>query len=265
MTKKLLELNERTKQAESIKDRFLSLIKNEFNNPISSLLNIAEILANKKNQDRFDAIVTMLNSELLNLDFQLKNIFSAIEIEEGLIASHYARINFRSIFDEVVTIFRYIVSDKKLSVVLTTCDDTDFISDSNKVFIMLLNLISNACEYAFVESKIAVRLTRRESDYAISVENAGEAIKAQYANQVFSRFTKLEQSKTRTSFGLGLGLSIVRGFAESMEGSVGFTSVEGDTIFTISLPFVQSEEATGSGVGGNEFFFDDADGKTMEL
>jgi phosphopantetheinyl transferase (holo-ACP synthase) len=48
MTKKLLDMNEKTKEAEATKSKFLSLIKNEFNNPISTLLSLSKKIVEKK-------------------------------------------------------------------------------------------------------------------------------------------------------------------------------------------------------------------------
>lgn len=47
MTKKLLKMNDKYKHAQDVKSRFLSLIKNEFNNPMSSLLNISNLILKK--------------------------------------------------------------------------------------------------------------------------------------------------------------------------------------------------------------------------
>jgi len=40
LTKKLLEMNEKSKNIQEVKSQILSLVKNEFNNPLSSLENI---------------------------------------------------------------------------------------------------------------------------------------------------------------------------------------------------------------------------------
>ncbi|MGE4295246.1 MAG: sensor histidine kinase [Campylobacterales bacterium] len=257
MTKKLLELNERTKEAEAIKSQFLSLIKNEFNNPISSLLNLASLLALKKHPERFDEIANMLNMELLRLDFQLKNIFAATEIEAGEIANDYSRIKFTSIYEEVISGFRYLIADKRLTVNLAKCEDEGFIGDANKLYLILLNLISNACEFSYPDSKVSVALKKETAGYLITVEDAGEGIGVEFANEVYNRFTKFSSGKTRAHAGLGLGLSVVRGLVESLDGDVTFESQEGYTIFKVTLPAVSAEVAESASEGGNEFMFED--------
>jgi len=120
---KLLELNEKTKHAEAIKSQFLSLIKNEFNNPISSLLNLSHSVVTGKHLDKIRSISEMMEMELLRLDFQLKNIFAATEIEAGETANHFSLVNFRTVFDDAMASFPYLVEEKKLQVTLESLSD----------------------------------------------------------------------------------------------------------------------------------------------
>jgi signal transduction histidine kinase len=265
MTKKLLELNERTKQAESIKSQFLSLIKNEFNNPISSLLNLANMITARKHPDKFEQMSAMLHMELLRLDFQLKNIFSATEIEAGEIGSDYSTINFRSIYEDVLTSFKYLITEKNLTVALDRCEDEGFVSDAHKVYMILLNLVSNACEFSYPDAKVGVSLKKIEAGYRISVEDTGEGVDVKYINEIYNRFTKFSSGKTRAHAGLGLGLSVARGLAEALDGEIFAESEEGYTLFCVDLPEVDSA-GVGASEGGNEFLFDDfGDDDAVEL
>lgn len=265
MTKKLLEMNEKTKEAEKIKSQFLSLIKNEFNNPISSLLNLANLLSSKKHPEKFDEIANMINLELLRLDFQLKDIFAATEIEAGEIANDLSIVNFKSIFEEVLNSFKYLISDKRLTVDLKKCDDGEFVSDANKIYLILLNLISNACEFSYPDSKVSVALVRSEENYLISVEDSGEGINVEHAKEIYHRFTKFTSGKTRAHAGLGLGLSVVRALVEALDGEITFDSEEGYTIFRVVLPIISLDAAKSSSQGGNEFLFDDFGDDSTEL
>lgn len=265
MTKKLLELNERTKHAEAIKSQFLSLIKNEFNNPISSLLNLANLLSNKKHPERFDEIANMINMELLRLDFQLKSIFTATEIEAGEIANDYSIINFKSIFEEVIVSFKYLIADKRLDVVITKNDDKEFVSDAKKIYMILLNLISNACEFSYPDGKVGVGLEKYGDRYLITVEDSGEGIDVEHAKEIYHRFTKFSSGKTRAHAGLGLGLSVAKALVESLDGTICFESQDGYTKFTIALPAISMDEAKSLSSGGNEFLFDDLGDGFLEL
>ena len=256
LTKKLMELNERSKQADSIKDHFLSLIKNELNNPLSSLLNLASLLVKKTSSEQFDETITMIHKELLVLDFDMRNIFAATEIEDGKFDHHYSHISFADIYNDVISSFQYLIKEKQLTVALTRCDDQDFVCDARNVYLILLNLVSNACEFSFAESKVAVSLKKTADRFLITVEDSGEGIGVEYANQVFMRFSKIHEGKARSRMGLGLGLSVVRGLCEQLDGTVSFASGEGDTIFTVSLPVIDASLRESDCVGADEFMFD---------
>jgi signal transduction histidine kinase len=262
MTKKLLSLNEQAKQAESVKDSFLSLIKNTFHDPLNSLLNLAHILATQRNSDQFNNIVDMLNAELLRLDFQLKNIFETLSIEEGKIESFYSIIRFMDVFQDALLTFKYIMAERHITISLVRSEDKDFISDAHKIYMILLNLLSNACEYAFEDSNVEVNLRRVDDGFEIDVQNIGATINVKFHPQVFTRFANCAEGSTRKHEGLGLGLSVVRGLVESLDGTVDYESKDNVTKFTVFLPFVSPESVESVAMGDNEFFFD---GDVVEL
>lgn len=257
MTKKLLELNEQTKKAEAIKSQFLSLIKNEFNNPISSLLNLSRMLVTKKSPERFDEMVRLQQMELLRLDFQLKNIFSATEIEAGEIANDYVKVDMESVFNDALASFRYLVEEKKLQVSYEPHCEGEIVSDAGKLYMILLNLISNACEFSYPEAKVHVRTRCDDQVFILEVEDFGEGIHLDFKAEIFNRFSKYSTGKTRAHSGLGLGLSVVRAMAEALEGDVDFSTKDGNTVFTVTLPLKNDELTASSGQGSNETFFDD--------
>ncbi len=67
----------------------------------------------------------------------------------------------------------------------------------------------------------------------LRVEDDGPGIPAEYRQQVFARFTRLEGSRAS---GSGLGLAIARELAERMGGELRLESRTGRTVFVLDLP-----------------------------
>ncbi|WP_373074067.1 sensor histidine kinase [Sulfurimonas sp.] len=261
MTKKLLDLNEKNKQAQDVKSRFLSLIKNEFNNPMSSLLNLANMMNKKFEDEKVKELSSMMKMELLKLDFSLKNIFSASEIEAGEIANDYSIVDIKNIYDEIVEYFSYLIEDKNLTINYDSKCAESIVSDSQKINMILLNLISNACEYSYNDAAIDVVIGCNEKNYVLVVEDTGEGVSHDHAKDIYNRFSHFESGNTRRTAGLGLGLSVARGFAEALNGSIDNITKNGKTIFMVTIPKVDKAEVDLSqGIGSNEFIFDDSDG-----
>lgn len=265
MTKKLLELNEQAKKAEAIKGEFLSIIKNEFNNPLSSLLNLAGSLERKRESDKYFDIVKMLNIELHALDFHFKNIFAATEIEAGETANYFSNINFNSLFEDVSKAFAYLLKDKDLELKLHNEIENKIVSDANKLYIILLNLVSNACEYSFPKSEINIYFRDDSENIYIDVQDYGEGIDLKHHAMIFNRFSKFSSGRTRAHTGLGLGLSVVQGLVDALQGGVEFQSKDGFTKFIINIP-KKSEElgSIDSSEDSNMTLFDDFD-DSLEL
>lgn len=260
MTKKLLKLNEKNQNSQKVKSQFLSLIKNEFNNPMSSLLNLVNMMLKKSPDEKMTSLSSMMKEELLKLDFSLKNIFAASEIEAGEIANDYSNVEVKNIFDEMTSYFDFMIQAKSLSLEFVDNYKSTIISDSQKLDLILMNLISNACEYSYPNSSIVVTLDATDEYITISVEDSGEGVYAEHTKHIYNRFTHFETGKTRATAGLGLGLSVARGMAEALQGSIDNYNNDGKTLFVVEIKKIDENEIdVSTGIGSNEFLFDDTD------
>lgn len=266
MTKKLLELNEKSKESEEAKSYFLSLIKNEFNNPLSSLLSLSKKIKKDMDPERIEAVGNMMRSELTYLDFSLKNIFAASEIEYGEFGSDFARVVPEDIVSEVKEYFEQVIKEKSISIEVFNNIDSKMVTDAQKLYLILLNLISNACEYSYPNAKINIRFSNKDDTYEIRVEDFGEGIYEDHSKQIYNRFYKFNTGKTRHGQGLGLGLSVVKELAESLNGSIDHFSENDMTVFVVKIALFEGDELSLSeGLGSDEFFEKGSNGGLMEF
>ncbi|HOD40193.1 MAG TPA: ATP-binding protein, partial [Candidatus Wallbacteria bacterium] len=114
--------------------------------------------------------------------------------------------------------------------------------DHLRVKQILLNLLSNAIKFT-PDGKITVILDQAQKNenkvlISISVVDTGIGIPAERIDETFQMFHQLENSDTRRFGGSGLGLSIVKGIVEMMEGEISVTSEVGKgSCFKVLLPF----------------------------
>lgn len=100
------------------------------------------------------------------------------------------------------------------------------------------NLVDNAVKYSIPDSSIIIRMTGGRGGITIEVENQGEYIAEEEQNKIWTRFYRCE--KSRTSEGLGLGLSLVRAVIEAHRGSIDVKSeAGGSTVFIVNLPYIE--------------------------
>lgn len=104
-----------------------------------------------------------------------------------------------------------------------------------------VNLIKNACESMVlvmtINPTLTVTVAEDEANFIVSVGDNGSGIPKQVMNKIFQpSFTTKVQGLT---FGLGLGLSIVKKIVENYKGNIQVTSEPGATVFTIKLPKIR--------------------------
>lgn len=259
MNKKLLDLNQRLAEMDSTKSQFLSLIKNEFNNPISSVLNLISNIVLKKHPEKHDDMVAMMHMEILRLDFQIKNIIAASEIEAGRIENYFSLIDFKNILEDAKAMFVYLVRDKRLTIVFSDTTEGKIYSDSQKIFLILMNLLSNSCEFSHQDTEVKIDIFNDQNSFVIRVSDIGEGILLDNKQLVYNRFAQFNRGTARAQTGLGLGLSVAKGMAEALDGEIDYESVPGErTVFVVKLPIISEELATGASAGSsNEFLFED--------
>ena len=103
----------------------------------------------------------------------------------------------------------------------------------------VLNLLSNAVKYSGGDRRIALRVYRKGDDVAVSVSDRGIGIPKEEQAHIFQKFYRVNSTVAAQRSGAGLGLALVKHFAQAHGGSVNVESEPGrGSTFTILLPCV---------------------------
>lgn len=107
--------------------------------------------------------------------------------------------------------------------------DDDFpavYADKGRLEQVFVNLFENAIKYSYPESPIYVDVEQVEGKAVIKVKNSCDVIPKNKLNSLFQKFIRLDDEMTRTTRGSGLGLFIVKGLVEAMDGTIELSSDE---------------------------------------
>jgi signal transduction histidine kinase len=101
-----------------------------------------------------------------------------------------------------------------------------------------VNLLQNAIQHSPSKSTVTVRVLASGPDTSsIVIEDSGTGIPAEHLPYVFERFRRGDPSRSRTTGGFGLGLSICKAIVEAYDGRIDIESADGaGTRVLVSLP-----------------------------
>jgi signal transduction histidine kinase len=263
MARKLKAVNDKLVESEKLKTHFLSNIRNEINNPLTSVLTSCEIILSEggpKDYETLKSVIGMIHKEAFNLDFQLGNIFFAAELEAGESAVSLSSVDMASTLRSVAASFQQKAVDAGVKIIIDLSalnDDRSFRTDAAKLRCIVSNLLSNAIEYG-AGSPVEIKAGKTWANLNISVKDSGPGIDAADQGAIFERFKQLESGSTKSHGGHGLGLSVVRALLDALGGSIALTGGKGEGAeFKISIPEGIERETVGAfSSEGNDFFFE---------
>ena len=97
-------------------------------------------------------------------------------------------------------------------------------------------LLDNAVKYAGQDGQVTLVLTGREGHPLLTVHNTGASISPQDLPHIFDRFYRVDESRTRTQGGFGLGLAIAKQIVQTHGGQITVeSSPDQGTTFQVQL------------------------------
>ncbi|MDH5599326.1 MAG: HAMP domain-containing histidine kinase [Cyclobacteriaceae bacterium] len=261
----LEKMNEKLLDSEKVQSMFLSNIRNEINNPLTSIMGLAnDLVQYLKTEKGYCKKAELIYSEGFLLEFQLANIFIAAEMEAGETAPHIVNVDIKHLVESTIKSYQHLLDKKNLSVDFNydIQSGDKFKTDAEKFKIVLCNLLMNAIEFSPSESKIYINVTvDSERTLELSIKDDGIGIPEESLEIIFDRFVQLDSGSTKLYAGHGIGLTVVKSILEFLEGGIELSSkLNKGSTFTVHLPESQTAtEMNEFAEDGNEFMFFDED------
>jgi PAS domain S-box-containing protein len=222
------------------KTTFFSNVSHEFRTPLTLMLGPVEDLLAKSHTGLSPAAKSQLElvnrngSRLLRL---VNTLLDFSRIEAGRMQAIYQRTDLAAFTVELASVFRSATEKAGLRLELDCpkLEEPVFV-DRGMWEKIVLNLISNAFKFTF-EGSIVIRLVQARDCVELQVRDTGVGIPEQELPRLFDRFHRIENTRSRTHEGSGIGLALVHELVKLHGGSVRVESVVGQgSTFIVSLP-----------------------------
>jgi signal transduction histidine kinase/DNA-binding response OmpR family regulator len=232
------------------KTRFMANMSHELRTPIHGILGSLEIVKDTDLDARQKLFVeTAYASCEVMLDV-INNILDFSKLRAGGIELEVIEFSPRELVESISGIMSTMAQEKNLEV---QCYIPDNIparvkGDPARLRQMLMNLVGNAVKFTERgEVYTALELREIRGDKAVlrfEVRDTGIGIPPAMQKSIFESFVQVDASINRRYGGTGLGLTIVREFAEMMGGRIGLDSTpnQGSTFwFEITVPITEHQ------------------------
>jgi signal transduction histidine kinase len=206
------------------KDDFISAVSHELRTPLTSVRMYSEMLEkgwvdSREKQKRY---YQNMRQETERLSRLVDNVLDFSRIQRGRKQYHFEAGDLNACITQVVNMMRPFARQHGFVIEtdLTACQEMCF--DRDAVTQIVVNLLDNAIKYARqAEDKTIQVRTQSEGAYlVIEVEDHGPGVPHTQRKRIFEQFYRTESESTRQTTGTGLGLALVKEFAEAHQGFV---------------------------------------------
>lgn len=224
--------------ANRAKSVFLANMSHELRTPLNAIIGFSELISSGHGaQRRINEYATDINDSgrhLLSLINQLLD-YSKIEAGERKLAMAPL-----SVLTEVTSLERLIqqqLDKRNLTLGIDIDPAVQVVADRTAFRQVILNLLTNACKFAFEDTEVKIAAVCEIGMVAISISDSGIGISETHLEKVMLPFHQEAESFVTQTGGSGLGLAIVDTLVTMHGGSVGIQSERGvGTTVTVRFP-----------------------------
>jgi signal transduction histidine kinase len=231
---------ERTRDLETLKYEFITVVTHKFRTPLTRIKWATEILsANAKENDDQKMAITEVNEaseHLVSLTDMLINLRKA---SEESFQYEFEETDICSIIDTAVKNMDRHIKDRNISFSLTCPSQPIYASmDKRRMLFALQIVLENAITYTPKGGSVSIRVISEAPHLYIKVKDSGIGISKDNLSKVFSKFWRSKEAKTTDTEGMGIGLFMAHEIIERHDGEITVESegVGKGSTFTIKLP-----------------------------
>lgn len=204
---------------------FLANITHEFRTPISALAASTELLLDQADDLTPDELRNLLNAlymGIVGLQTLVDNLLESARLEAGRFRVFPRPLELGELIADATHIMQPLLHRRGQQLVVELPSTIPVVqADLRRITQVLVNLLSNANKYSPDDTEIAIQVTMDGNWARIAVVDRGPGISADFRPSLFRRFARPEPGSSKSRYGAGLGLPVVKAIVEAHGGEVG--------------------------------------------
>lgn len=247
---KLRRAERQALESDRLKSAFLANVSHEIRTPMNGIMGFTELLKEHdttlEQQLEYLTIIEQSGERMLDLINDLINIS---KLDSGQMKLSISEFDINEKMHLLFHFFRIQAEAKGLSLDfrlgMKDLTDTMILSDKDKIYSILSNLIKNAIKYTN-KGTIEFGYVLENSELQFYVADTGIGIEQDKQKSIFDRFVQADLSMAKSYEGAGLGLAISKAYTELLGGKIWLESKCGaGSTFYFSVPYKKTSRIVG--------------------
>lgn len=213
--------NVELKQLNEFRSNLIDTVSHELRTPLTSIQGYTSRLMRqdiKIDEETRQKSLRIIKEQSERLKRLIEDLLTIPDIEGMRLRTKVEQVWVPEVLEEA----RILIKNKdNKEIIFNISEDFPLVeADKDRLLQVFVNLLENAAKYASEGSKIIVDTAFTDDSAKLFVKNDCEVIPPKKLNKLFEKFIRLDDNTTRTTRGTGLGLFIVKGLVEAMNGEI---------------------------------------------
>lgn len=193
-----------------VQREMIRAVSHELRTPVARMRFGVQMLEDTVEDGYVQKQLGAMDGDLQELDELIDEILTYARLEEGGPILEFKASNILDLVNQVAEETRRRTDEVEVSCEALNTNEEEIFAEIEQRYMhrAIQNLVGNACRYA--EGRVCLTYSYADGVCRVDVEDDGPGIPEKDWERIFSPFTRLDDSRTRSSGGYGLGLSIVQ-------------------------------------------------------
>ena len=235
LIKSINNLSSKLEEQENLRKRLTTDISHELRTPLTSIQTHLEAMIDgiwEPDTERLNSV----NEEVIRLTNLVNQLQNLAKFDSEKSKLNLAKVNVKNLIMNVVYNNQGKALEKNINI---ECDleSIDSYLDKDKISQVIVNLLSNAIRYTNNGGKIFISLYKENNNLKIQFKDNGIGIPKENIKYIFERFYRVDESRSKNTGGIGVGLTIVKSIIDLHQGTIEVRSeVNKGSEFIVMLP-----------------------------
>ncbi len=232
------QMAEKLEQTETMRRQLLGDVTHELRTPLTTIKGSMEGLIDGMLQPEPE-VFQRIYHETSRLERLVDDIQELSRIEAGAYQLNMTEIDAVSAIKKAVQFLQPQYDLKAVTINFNPKYTNSYvIADPDRLSQVLVNMLGNALQYTNPGGHVDVSVSNSPSEVVFKISDTGIGIPPEQLEMIFTRFYRVEKSRSRSRGGSGIGLTVTKSLVEAMGGRIWAYSAganQGST-FSFTLP-----------------------------
>ena len=218
LIKSINNLSAKLEEQENLRKRLTTDISHELRTPLTSIQTHLEAMIDgiwEPDTERLNSV----NEEVIRLTNLVNQLQNLAKFDSEKSKLNLAKVNVKNLIMNVVYNNQGKALEKNINI---ECDleSIDSYLDKYKISQVIVNLLSNAIRYTNTGGKIFISSYKENNNLKIQFKDNGIGIPKENIKYIFERFYRVDESRSKNTGGIGVGLTIVKSIIDLHQGTI---------------------------------------------